>query len=52
MEQAQVAAAILEKVKTYDFGQSRAALSDLSDEIRKASGQPEELIYQPASIHQ
>jgi HEAT repeat protein len=43
MEQAQVAAAILEKVKTYDFGQSRAALSDLSDEIRKASGQPEEL---------
>ncbi|MBN2130457.1 MAG: HEAT repeat domain-containing protein [Sedimentisphaerales bacterium] len=43
MEQPQVAAAILEKVKTYDFGKSRAALSDLSDEIRKASGKPEEL---------
>jgi hypothetical protein len=37
------AAAMLEKVKAYDFGDSRAALTELSDEIRKAYGKPEEL---------
>lgn len=33
----------LEKVKTYDFGQSRQALTELSDEIRQAYGKPAEL---------
>jgi type 1 glutamine amidotransferase len=33
----------LAKVKTYDFGDSRAALTELSDEIRKAYGKPDEL---------
>ncbi len=33
----------LEKVKTYDFGDSRLPLTELSDEIRKAYGKPEEL---------
>jgi type 1 glutamine amidotransferase len=33
----------LEKVKTYDFGDSRQPLTELSDEIRKAYGKPEEL---------
>jgi HEAT repeat protein len=50
MEQQQIAAAILEKVRTYDFGQSRAALTELSDEIRNASGKPEELKKYEASL--
>jgi len=33
----------LEKVKTYDFGDSRQPLTELSDEIRKAYGKPGEL---------
>jgi len=33
----------LEKVKTYDYGQSRAALTELSDHIRQAYGKPAEL---------
>jgi type 1 glutamine amidotransferase/HEAT repeat protein len=33
----------LAKIKTYDFGDSRAALTEFSDEIRKAYGKPEEL---------
>jgi len=33
----------LAKLKTYDFGDSRQALTELSDEIRKAYGKPEEL---------
>jgi type 1 glutamine amidotransferase/HEAT repeat protein len=33
----------LAKVKTYDFGDSRQALTELSDAIRKAYGKPDEL---------
>jgi hypothetical protein len=33
----------LAKVKTYDFGDSRQPLTELSDAIRKAYGKPEEL---------
>jgi type 1 glutamine amidotransferase len=50
MEQPQVAAALLEKVKTYDFGDSRQPLTELSDEIRKAYGKPEELKKFEASL--
>jgi len=32
-----------EKLKTYDFGDSRQPLTEISDEIRKAYGKPEEL---------
>jgi type 1 glutamine amidotransferase len=39
----EIAAAVLEKVRTYDFGDSRQPLTELSDEIRKAYGKPEEL---------
>jgi HEAT repeat protein len=39
----EMAAAVLEKIKTYDFGDSRAALTEFSDEIHKAYGKPEEL---------
>jgi type 1 glutamine amidotransferase len=35
--------AMVEKIKAYDFGQSRAALTEISDEIRKAYGKPDEL---------
>jgi HEAT repeat protein len=34
---------LLEKVKTYDFGQSRLPLTELSDRIRAAYGKPAEL---------
>jgi len=34
---------LLEKVKTYDFGQSRLSLTELSDKIRAAYGKPDEL---------
>jgi len=34
---------LLEKVKTYDWGQSRLALTEVSDRVRKASGSPDEL---------
>jgi type 1 glutamine amidotransferase len=34
---------LLEKVKTYDWGQSRAALTEVSDAIKKAYGKPAEL---------
>jgi type 1 glutamine amidotransferase/HEAT repeat protein len=34
---------LLEKVKTYDFGDSRLALTELSDHIRAAYGKPGEL---------
>ncbi len=50
MEQVQIAAALLEKVKAYDFGQSRQALTEISDEIRKAYGKPEELKKFEASL--
>jgi hypothetical protein len=40
----------LAKVKTYDFGDSRAALTELSDEIRKAYGKPEELKKYEAAL--
>jgi HEAT repeat protein len=50
MEQAQIAGTLLEKVKAYDFGDSRAALAELSDEIRKAYGKPEELKKLEASL--
>jgi HEAT repeat protein len=33
----------LAKIKTYDFGDSRLPLTELSDQIRKAYGKPEEL---------
>jgi type 1 glutamine amidotransferase len=34
---------LLAKVKTYDWGQSRAALTEVSDAIKKAYGKPAEL---------
>jgi type 1 glutamine amidotransferase len=34
---------LLEKVKTYDWGQSRAALTEVSDAIKEAYGKPAEL---------
>jgi type 1 glutamine amidotransferase len=40
----------LAKVKTYDFGDSRQALTELSDEIRKAYGKPEELKKYEAAL--
>ncbi|HON92078.1 MAG TPA: ThuA domain-containing protein [Sedimentisphaerales bacterium] len=41
---------IVEKVKAYDFGQSREALTAISDDIRKAYGKPEELKKFEASL--
>lgn len=43
MERVQIPVGSLEKVKTYDFGQSRAALTELSDAIRKQYGNAQEL---------
>jgi hypothetical protein len=43
MAQQQTAGGNWEKLKTYDFGDSRQPLTELSDEIRKAYGKPEEL---------
>jgi type 1 glutamine amidotransferase len=40
----------LAKIKTYDFGDSRAALTEFSDEIRKAYGRPEELKKYEAAL--
>ncbi|MCX5645616.1 MAG: ThuA domain-containing protein [Phycisphaerae bacterium] len=40
----------LAKVKTYDFGDSRAALTELSDAIRKAYGKPDELKKYEAAL--
>jgi type 1 glutamine amidotransferase/HEAT repeat protein len=40
----------LAKIKTYDFGDSRVALTELSDEIRKAYGKPEELKKYEAAL--
>jgi hypothetical protein len=40
----------LAKVKTYDFGDSRAALTELSDEIRKAYGKPDEMKKYEAAL--
>jgi HEAT repeat protein len=34
---------LLEKVKTYDWGQSRLALTEVSDRVRQAHGSPAEL---------
>ncbi len=50
MAQGQNANALVEKVKAYDFGQSRAALTEISDEIRKAYGKPGELKKFEASL--
>ena len=50
MAQGQTANALVEKVKAYDFGQSREALTAISDEIRKAYGKPEELKKFEASL--
>jgi len=43
MAQQQTAGGNWEKLKTYDFGDSRQPLTEISDEIRKAYGKPEEL---------
>jgi hypothetical protein len=43
MEMVQIPAGSLEKVKTYDFGQSREVLTELSDAIRKQHGNAAEL---------
>ncbi len=40
----------LAKIKTYDFGDSRLALTELSDEIRKAYGKPAELKKYEAAL--
>jgi HEAT repeat protein len=40
----------LAKIKTYDFGASRQPLTELSDEIRKAYGKPEELKKYEAAL--
>jgi len=39
-----------EKLKTYDFGDSRQPLTEISDEIRKAYGKPDELKKFEASL--
>ena len=41
---------LVEKVKAYDFGQSRASLTEISDAIRKAYGKPGELKKFEASL--
>lgn len=43
MERVQIPVGSLEKVKSYDFGQSREALTELSGAIRKAYGNAEEI---------
>lgn len=43
MAQQQTAGGNWEKLKTYDFGDSRQPLTEISDEIRKAYGKPDEL---------
>jgi len=48
--QGQTANTLVEKVKAYDFGQSRAALTEISDQIRQAYGKPEELKKFEASL--
>ncbi len=40
----------LGKIKTYDFGESRAALTEFSDQIRKAYGKPEEVKKYEAAL--
>jgi len=50
MAQGQTGNTLVEKVKAYDFGQSRAALTEISDAIRKAYGQPDELKKFEASL--
>jgi type 1 glutamine amidotransferase len=50
MAQQQTAGGNWEKVKTYDFGDSRQPLTEISDEIRKAYGKPEELKKFEASL--
>jgi len=42
---------IVEKAKAYDFGQSRAALTEISDQIRAAYGKPEEMKKFEASLN-
>lgn len=49
-EAAQAGDPIVEKVKGYDFGQSRAALTEISDQIRAAYGKPAELKKFEASL--
>jgi type 1 glutamine amidotransferase len=39
----EISAALLEKVKTYDWGQSRLALTEVSDLIKKAQGDKDKL---------
>jgi len=43
MAQPQTAGGNWDKLKVYDFGDSRQPLTEISDEIRKAYGKPEEL---------
>jgi len=50
MAQQQTAGGNWEKLKTYDFGDSRQPLTEISDEIRKAYGKPEELKKFEASL--
>lgn len=50
MAQQQTAGGNWDKVKTYDFGDSRQPLTEISDEIRKAYGKPGELKKFEASL--
>ncbi len=50
MAQPQTAGGNWEKLKTYDFGDSRQPLTEISDEIRKAYGKPAELKKFEASL--
>jgi len=50
MAQQQTAGGNWDKVKAYDFGDSRQPLTAISDEIRKAYGKPEELKKFEASL--
>jgi type 1 glutamine amidotransferase len=50
MAQPQTAGGNWDKVKAYDFGDSRQPLTEISDEIRKAYGKPEELKKFEASL--
>jgi type 1 glutamine amidotransferase len=50
MAQQQTAGGNWDKVKAYDFGDSRQPLTEISDEIRKAYGKPDELKKFEASL--
>src|SRR4030043_1580163 len=49
-EQLEIAAALLEKIKTYDWGQNRAALTEAEDAIKKTYGKKDEMAKMEKSL--